>query len=211
MGVVDAGEVTCAAWLVLLWAKREGVGVNTWVWAARVVVEWLHLVEILTRLFLHTILTVENELHGGKWTDGVSGIPSGAIFNPVSRTTVGAGKEHWRTSTAAGWGETSELGGVGSKDNRVGSHRIGSEVPSGSVGDTTAVEAPDQFLNWVVVGKTDLARSTRGDGVGTGVLNLFNELFVTLLRKSATLLGVKVHVVAPDLEGGTVSVVGEFR
>jgi len=63
----------------------------------------------------------------------------------------------------------------------------------------------------VVVGKADLAGSTGGDSVGTGVLNLFNKVFVTLLRKSATLLGVEVHVVAPHLECGTVSVLGEFR
>ena len=89
--------------------------------------------------------------------------------------------------------------------------RVGGEVPLGRVGNGAVVEAPDQFLNWVVVGKADLAGSTGGDSVGTGVLNLFNKVFVTLLRKSATLLGVEVHVVAPHLECGTVSVVGELR
>ena len=43
-------------------------------------------------------------------------------------------------------------------------------------------------------------------GVRTGVLNLLNQIFVTLLGKTPTLLSVKVDVVGPDLEGASLEV-----
>ncbi len=54
---------------MLLGLEREGVRVDTGVGATGVVVEGLHLVEVLTRLFLETVLAVEDELEGGEGTD----------------------------------------------------------------------------------------------------------------------------------------------
>jgi hypothetical protein len=34
------------------------------------------------------------------------------------------------------------------------------------------------------------------------MLDLFNEVLVTLLGEAATLLGIKVHVVTPHVKGG---------
>ena len=89
--------------------------------------------------------------------------------------------------------------------------RVGGEVPLGRVGNGAVVETPHQFFDWVVVGKTDLAGRTGGDSVRASVLHLLDEVLVALLRESSALLGVQVHVVTPNLEGGTVSVVGELR
>ena len=62
----------------------------------------------------------------------------------------------------------------------------------------------------MVVGQADLLGGTGGDRIGASVLHLLNEIFVTLLGEATTLLGVEVHVVAPNLEGGAVSVIGEI-
>jgi len=68
----------------------------------------------------------------------------------------------------------------------------------------TVIEAEDEFLDWVVVRQALLHFGTRGDGIGTGVLHLLDEVFVTLLGETASLFGVQVDVVRPDLEGGAV-------
>ncbi len=44
--VVNAREVAGAGWLVLFWAKREGVDINTTVWGASVVLVRLHKIEV---------------------------------------------------------------------------------------------------------------------------------------------------------------------
>jgi len=67
--VIDAREVAGTSGLVLLGLEREGVRVHTWVGAASVVVEGLHLVEVLTLLFLESVLTVEDELEGAEGAD----------------------------------------------------------------------------------------------------------------------------------------------
>jgi len=69
--------------------------------------------------------------------------------------------------------------------------------------------APDQLLHWVVVRQTNQcvygagggSQSRRGDGIGTGVLDLLNQVLVTLLSETAALLSVQVHIVAPNLKG----------
>ena len=69
--VIDAREVAGTSGLVLLGLEREGVRVHTWVGAASVVVEGLHLVEVLTLLFLESVLTVEDELEGVEGADSL--------------------------------------------------------------------------------------------------------------------------------------------
>lgn len=44
--VVNAGEVAASRWLVFLRAKSKGIHVDTAVRAARVVLEWLHNIEV---------------------------------------------------------------------------------------------------------------------------------------------------------------------
>jgi len=199
LGVVDAGEVASTSWLVLFWLQREGIRVHTWVWATSVVVEWLHLVEVLTLLGLEAILTVEDQLELGKWTRGFFG-------ESHSGTVVTEGNK-WHTSRLGNWHVA-----VGRRNR----HRIGleddfiiivagSEVPerrtSRSVG-----EAPHKLLDWVVVRQTDLLGTSGSHGVGTSVLHLLDEVFVTLLREATALFGVQVHIVTPHLEGIGVTV-----
>ena len=64
----------------------------------------------------------------------------------------------------------------------------------------------------MIVREADLLGTTiSGNSVSAGVLNLLNEVLVTLLGESATLLGVEVDVVGPDLEDRRVEVGGEVR
>jgi len=69
--VVNSGEVAGTRWLVLFWLKRKGVRVDTWHWGTGVVDKWLDLVEVLTRLFLESVLTVEDQLERRQWTGSV--------------------------------------------------------------------------------------------------------------------------------------------
>ena len=186
--VVDSGEVAGTRWLVLFWLKRKGVRVDTWHWGTGVVVERLDLVEVLTALLLESVLTVQDQLEGRQWTN--------KVFVPLSRTFRGS--QQWRTDR--GWRYKAVRGG---NSGNVGtdSNWSAGEVPQ--VG--TNVSAPNQFLDWVVVGQSDLlGRIRRTQGVRTSVLDLFDQVFVTLLRESSALFSVEVDVVTPNLEGGEV-------
>jgi len=208
LGVVDAREVASTGWLVFFWLEREGVAVHTWVWAASVVVVGLHLVEVLTLLSLESVLTVEDKLEGLQWT--------GVVFSEFFwRPAVDTGSQHWNTGTLGDWhiGVRRELReDVGFEDD-FGAGRPLGEVPQGGgdVGRGRIVKAPDKLLNWVVEGETLVGGGTRSNSVNTSVLNLFDEVFVTLLRESAAFLGVEVHVVRVHLENISVQVGGEVR
>jgi len=213
LGVVDAGEVASTSWLVLFWLQREGIRVHTWVWATSVVVEGLHLVEVLTRLFLETVLTVEDQLEGGQWT--------GRFFGEVGSGTRRTNREEWGTRTLGDWHVAVGFRNrtrVGLENNII--QLVGrGEVPQGRASRGVG-EAPHQFLNWVVVGQTNLLGGSGSHGVRASVLHLLDEVFVTLLREATTLFGVQVHVVGPDLEnilvniglhvGGQVNVDADF-
>ena len=186
LSVVNTGEVTATCWLVFLWLEREGVRVHAWRWGAGVVHEWLHGVEVLAGLLLEAILAVENQLEGIEGT---------VVFFGEVLTLEG---DEWDTSERAG-DEAVRFGGD-AEDVR-GDIRVGVR---GAEGVFTVVQAPDKFLDWVVVGETLLDFRTGGDGVGTGVLDLLDEVFVALLREAASFLRIKIHVVCPDLESGTV-------
>src|SRR6056300_12298 len=206
LGVVDTREVASTSWLVLFWLEREGVRVHTWVWAARVVVVRLDLVEVLTLLGLKAVLTVEDQLEISQWTNiFFSELSSGASFTNLDK---------WDTGHRGGWHKavTGGFGGRVRVNDKVGGTWGSSEVPQGSrsVRGRWVVEAPDQFLNWVVVAETLVGSRARSDGIGASVLDLLDEVLVTLLRASATFLGVEVHIVRPDLEhrGAQVGVEG---
>ena len=193
LGVVDAGEVAGTSGLVLLGLERERVRVHTGRGRTGVVVEGLNLVEVLTLLLLEAVLTVEDELEGRKGTRSLLGVLlGGAVSTGGVERSADRGDGH----EAVGIGVTKR---VGVENNLVLTSGLGGEVPeiraSGGVG-----EAPDELLDGVVVGEADLLGLLRGDGVGAGVLNLLNEVLVTLLGEAATLLGVKVDVVSPHLE-----------
>ena len=183
LGVVNTREVARTGWLVLFWLEGEGVRVHTWHWGAGVVNEWLDSVEVLARLFLEAVLTVEDKLEGVESTIAIFG-EVGAFNRNHGGTREGAGDE------AVGFSR-------GAEDVRGDSWRRVGGVPS--VG--TVIQAEDEFLDWVVVRQALLDFGTGGDRVGASVLHLLDEVFVTLLRKSATLFGVQVDVVSPHLEG----------
>ena len=63
-GIVDAGEVASSRWLVLLRAKCEREDVDTSVWVARVMLEWLNQVEVGTLTLREAILSVQLEFGG---------------------------------------------------------------------------------------------------------------------------------------------------
>jgi len=62
----------------------------------------------------------------------------------------------------------------------------------------------------VVEGETLVGGGTGSDGVGASVLDLLDEVFVTLLGEASALFGVEVHVVGPDLEHGGAQVLVEL-
>ena len=202
--VVDPGEVAGAGRLVLLGLERERVRVDTGVGAAGVVVVGLDLVEVLALLLLETVLAVEDELEGGEGTDG--------LLSEDGGTANGTNLNHRGTSGGGGNETVRALEGVlVGVELDVGIGRRGGEVPHTVVGLGVG-EAPYELLNGVVVGEADLLGTTiSGNSVSAGVLNLLNEVLVTLLGESATLLGVKVDVVGPDLEDRRVEVGGEVR
>jgi len=199
--VIDAREVAGTGGLVLLGLEREGVRVDTGVGAATVVVVGLHLVEVLTLLLLEAVLAVKDELEGVEGADSLFGeLGGGAIANLKHGSTRGGGGNERVRPVSRGLVRIE-------RDVEVG--RRSGEVPHTVVGLGVG-EAPHQFLDGVVVREADLLGTTiSGDGVGTGVLNLLDQVFVTLLGESATLFGVQVDVVGPHLEHTSVQVGGE--
>ena len=193
--VVDSGEVTGTRWLMLFWLERKRVRVDPWHWGGGVVDEWLDGVKVLTALFLEPVLAVEDQLEGRQWTR--------SFFIELREAD-----QRWRTRGT--WGNRDVR--VGDR-RQVGRHRNRgvSKVPQlvGVTSNTGGFSGtPDQFLDWVVVRQSDLlGRTGGGQGVRTSVLNLFDQVFVTLLRKSSAFFSVKVDVVTPHLERVEVSVV----
>ena len=191
--VVDAGEVAGAGGLVLLGLERERVRVDTGHGRTSVVVVGLHLVEVLTTLLLETVLAVKDEL------EGVEGTAD--LLNEAGVTTDVTGGEEGRTSAGGGDEGVTRTNGVGvGLEHNVGGNGGVGEVPEGVLGRGVG-EAPHELLDGVVVREADLLGTGGGDGVGAGVLNLLDQVLVTLLGEAAALLSVKVHVVGPHLEG----------
>jgi len=203
LSIVNTTEITGPGWLMFFWLEREGVRVHTRVWVTTVVVVWLHLVEVLTLLGLESVLTVEDQLEISHWTN--------ALFVEVGSGRIGV--VEWDTTRLADWHVAVGGGtraGIALKDN-VSRRWFGGEVPQGggNVRRRWVIEAPHQFLDWVVVAEALVGGGARSDGVGASVLHLLDEVLVTLLRESATLFGVQVHVVRVDLEHGGAQVGGE--
>ena len=200
--VIDAREVAGTGGLMLLGLEREGVRVDTGVGAASVVVVRLHLVEVLTLLFLETVLAVEDELEGVEGTDGFFGEDGGG----ANRTNLNHGNTNLGSADETVGTFEGALVGI-QLDVEIGGR--GGEVPH-TVVCLGVGEAPHQFLDGVVVRQADLLGTTvSSDGVGTGVLHLLDQVLVSFLRKTTTLLSVEVDVVGPHLEHGRVQVGGE--
>ena len=186
--VVDSGEVTGTRWLMLFWLERKRVRVDPWHWGGGVVDEWLDGVKVLTALFLEPVLAVEDQLEGRQWTR--------SFFIELREAD-----QRWRTRGT--WGNRDVR--VGDR-RQVGRHRNRgvSKVPQlvGVTSNTGGFSGtPDQFLDWVVVGQSDLLGPRFRQGISTSVLNLLDQVFVTLLRESSTLFSVEVDVVTPHLQG----------
>ncbi len=211
LGIIDPRKIACPCRLMFLRFESEGIRVDTRVRRTGVVLERLHLVEVLTLLLLEAILAVEDQLEGIQRTDRGGGRVR-TFFGPArtgTGRTVGIkrrGTDRFDRDTA-----TFRRGGrIQIEENLTVGTGLGREVPQLRARGARASQTPDKLLDRVVVGQADLLGGTGSDGVRTGVLHLLNEVFVTLLGEATTLLGVEVHVVAPDLEGGTVSVCSEF-
>ena len=193
--VVDSGEVTGTRWLMLFWLERKRVRVDPWHWGGGVVDEWLDGVKVLTALFLEPVLAVEDQLEGRQWTR--------SFFIELHITD-----QNWRTRGT--WGNRHVRVNIRRHQGRHRNRGV-SKVPQlvGVTSNTGGFSGtPDQFLDWVVVRQSDLlGRTGGGQGVRTSVLNLFDQVFVTLLRKSSAFFSVKVDVVTPHLERVEVSVV----
>ena len=167
---------------MLFWLERKRVRVDPWHWGTRVVNKWLDLVKVLTGLFLESVLAVEDQLEGRQWT--------GSVFIELRETIQG-----WRTRGR--WRDRDvrilNRSNIGSDNNW-----CTCKVPH--VG--TDVSTPHQFLDWVIVRQSDLLGGVSGgQGVSASVLDLFDQVFVTLLRESSTLFSVEVDVVTPHLQG----------
>jgi len=201
--VINAGEVASTGGLMLLGLEREGVRVDTGVGGASVVLEGLHLVEVLTLLLLEAVLAVKHKLEGVEGTNGILSEGGGT-------TDAEAETEHGGTISGEGdEGVGGSRGGGGVKlDIRVVG--LGGEVEHGVLGEGVG-EAPHKFLDWVIVREADLLGGTGVNGISASVLALLDEVLVALLGKTPTLLSVKVDVVGPDLEGGGVEPLIEVR
>jgi len=193
--VIDAGEVASAGGLVLLGLEREGVGVHTGSGAAGVMVVRLDLVEVLTLLLLEAVLTVEDKLEGIELTGVLLSESLGGELGGVH-----GGAEVGDGHIAVG---IQVVGGLVGLEGNLGDKVLRGEVPQGRLRGGVG-EAPHELLDGVVVREAHLLGGRGIDGVGTGVLDLLDEVLVTLLGESATLLSVKVDVVGPDLEDGLV-------
>ena len=199
--VIDAREVAGTGGLMLLGLEREGVRVDTGVGVTGVMVVGLHLVEVLTRLFLETVLAVEDELEGGEGTDGFFGEDGGG----ANRTNLNHGGTGLRGGDETVGTFEGALVGI-QLDVEIGGR--GGEVPH-TVVCLGVGEAPHQFLDGVVVRQADLLGTSGGNSVGTSVLHLLDQVFMTLLGEPATLFGVQVDVVGPHLEHTSVQVGAE--
>jgi hypothetical protein len=192
--VIDAREVACTGRLVLFGLERERVRVDTGHGGTGVVVEGLHLVEVLTGLLLEAILAVEHELHGLDRTrrffiegGGDSRTRTGDQLGAVTGIKVGVDQ-------GSGQRAVDNIGGH--VDRGLG------EVPHGDVGHVSLGGAPHEFLHGVVVRQTDLLGRIGGaETVAAGVLHLLDQVFVTLLGESPSFFRVQVDVVSPHLEG----------
>jgi hypothetical protein len=199
--VIDAREVARTGRLVLFGLERERVRVDTGVRRTGVVLEGLHLVVVLTRLLLHTVLAVKHKLHRVDGTD--------ILFRELVRgeCTTGThlkerGTRHGRRDERVG---IRDRGRVGLEDDFSDGRPVG-EVPQLGTGKS-GVEAPDQLLDGVVVREADLLGATvHGNGVNASVLDLLDQVFVTLLGESPSLFCVQVDVISPHLESGPVGV-----
>jgi hypothetical protein len=103
-----------------------------------------------------------------------------------------------------------ERGGRVSDGSRHDGIYVSGEVPHSAVRNVGLADTPHELLDGVVVREADLLRASGGEGIRTSVLNLLNEVLVTFLGKTPTLLSVEVNVVSPYLERSTVSVISEF-
>ena len=152
-------------------------------------------VKVLTALFLEPVLAVEDQLEGRQWTR--------SFFIELQITD-----QNWRTRGT--WGNRHVRVNIRRHQGRHRNRGV-SKVPQlvGVTSNTGGFSGtPDQFLDWVVVRQSDLlGRTGGGQGVRTSVLNLFDQVFVTLLRKSSAFFSVKVDVVTPHLERVEVSAV----
>ena len=189
--VIDAGEVASAGGLVLLGLEREGVGVHTGSGAAGVMVVRLDLVEVLTLLLLEAVLTVKDKLEGLELTGRLLGESRGGELGSVH-----GGAEVGDGHIAVG---IQVVGSLVRLEGNLSDKVVLGEVPQGRLRGGVG-EAPHQFLDGVVVRETDLLGGRGVNGIGTSVLNLLDEVLVALLRKSPTLLSVKVDIVGPHLE-----------
>ena len=195
--VVNSGEVTGTSWLMLFWLEGKRVRVNTRVWVTGVVLEWLNLVEVSTLLFLESVLAVKDQFERVQVTEDLFG-------------------EHFRGRRLdiQGWATQLVRRDVCVRLRVWHSDEINRRLCActGQIVHTLGIvrrrirNTPDQFLDWVIVGQSDLLGRILGDRIGTSVLNLFDQVFVTLLRESSTLFSVEVHVVTPHFESGSVQV-----
>jgi len=193
---------------MLLGLEGERVGVDTGVGVTRVMVVGLHLVEILAVLLLEAILTVEDELEVGEGTDRADLI-SITLLAPLVATP---GTDRHLGSAGGSTDEAVGIEECAGRHDSVARRNVGGEIPKRGVGSGIAVEAPHKLLDGVVIGKTDLLLGTRvGDRICTSVLNLLDQVLVTLLGEAAALLSVQVDIVAPHLETGGLRICAIIR
>jgi len=199
--VIDAREVTGTSGLMLFGLERERVRVHTGSGAATVVVVRLDLVEVLTLLLLEAVLAVEDKLEGVELTRRLFSEGGGGELGSVH-----GGAEVGDGHIAVG---VEGIRGLVGLEGNLSDKVLRGEVPQGRLRGGVG-EAPHKLLDGVVVGQTDLLGGGGINGIGTGVLHLLDQVFVTLLGEAATLLGVQVDVVGPDLQDRRVQEGGEI-
>lgn len=162
-GVIDAGEVAGARWLVFFWAKSEGVYVDTGVWGTSVVLVWLDKVEVGAFTFREAVLAVKLELSGDNW-----------VFAPAVHVKrgfaeyEGTGIGYVRLFTTS-----SEVGVRVNVTVVVVPHVSGHNTPNiGRVKGTSGLEETvsiDESVTARATGRDGVRATERVDGVGEGI------------------------------------------
>ena len=159
-GIVNAGEVATAAWLMLFGAKGKRVQVDTGVGVAGVVLPRLDEVEVSSFALGETVLAVELQL----------GSDNG-VLTPAVHVKCGLGEHEGAGVGQSGLlaGGDTDVAGVAGTAGRGGPEVAG--AASGSAGDIVCTSLGEQAADIDdAVGSRDGVRAAeRVDGVGQGI------------------------------------------
>jgi len=159
-GVVDSGEVAGARWLVLFWAKGEGVDVDAGVWGASVVLVRLDKVEVGSLALREAVLAVKLKL----------GSDNG-VLAPAVHVEGGLGEDERAGVRYVGFDGARARGKVGLRVRVVAAPLCAARVAVHSAGGLEKTGGIDESLVVTVqaLRRDRVGAAERVDGVGEGI------------------------------------------